>query len=327
MFSPTISDSLGMTRRDLAIERGADAMHDMLEWSSPKRTPASTGVFNTRERLESGSLTRRVLFTGKFWMADEQPAAWRPISKRDLIEAPFRPVSDLAKRADAAGSPLWPLGAMGRGALSGSGQSAPVARVASSFEELSLEPLDMAGASTELSTVGQLAQMELRVEVVRFAKPTANATGVSIGQVLAVSENYSAQAVGANSVVIHQNRNLDRALAAGQNVTLAYEDGKASVFDGITHDVDIVASWMPKEHQSYLRMAMLDALSMIKMPQDDDERLRDAMRHALESTANFFGTSDTGLRRADIKLVVNEKATTVRPDGTDTASSRSANRP
>jgi hypothetical protein len=325
MFAPTLSDSLGMTRRDVAIERGADALHDLLEWSPPKRTPASTGIFNTRERLESGSLTRRVLFTGKFWMADEQPAAWRPVSPTELIQSPFKPVSDLARRADAAGAPLRALG-QGRGALIEAGKSLPAGKKATSFDELSLEPLDTAGNDAELSTVGQLAQMELRVEVVRFSKPAANAAGVSTGRVLAVSENYSAQSVGGNNVVIHQNKNLDRSLAAGQNVTLAYENGKASVYDGLTHDVNIVASWMPQEQQSYLRMVMLDALSMMKAPQDDDERLRDAMRYALESTANFFGASDTRLRRADIKLVVNEKASVIRSDGNDAAPARTANK-
>jgi hypothetical protein len=326
MFAPTLSDSLGMTRRDFAIERGADALHDLLEWSPPKRTPASTGIFNTRERLESDSLTRRVLFTGKFWMADEKPAAWRPVSPNELIQSPFKPVSDLARRADAAGTALRALG-QGRGALIEAGKPLPAAKKATSFDELLLEPLDAAGGDAELSTVGQLAQMELRVEVVRFTKPAANATGASTGRVLAVSENYSAQSVGGNNVVIHQNKNLDRALAAGQNVTLAYENGKASVFDGVSHDVNIVASWMPQEQQAYLRMVMLDALSMMKTPQDDDERLRDAMRYALESTANFFGASDSRLRRADIKLVVNEKVTVVKPDGADASPARPANKP
>jgi hypothetical protein len=149
---------------------------------------------------------------------------------------------------------------------------------------------------------------------VRFSRPTAGASGVSTGRVLAVSENYAAQDLGGNHVVIHENKNLDRRLAAGEKVTLGYENGKAVVYDGLAHDVNIVASWMPKEQQAYLRMVMLDALSMMKEPQGDDERLRDAMRYALESTANFFGLGDTKLRRADIKLVVNEMATSIKPD-------------
>jgi hypothetical protein len=100
-------------------------------------------------------------------------------------------------------------------------------------------------------------------------------------------------------------------------VTLAYDNGKATIYDGLAHDVNIVASWMPQDQQGYLRMALLDALSMMKAPQDNDEKLREALRYALESTQSFFGAGETKLHRADIKLVVNEKATVVKPDGAE----------
>jgi hypothetical protein len=314
MFSPSLdSDSLGMTRRDVAMARGADAIHDMLEWAPPARTPASTGFFATREKLEPKALTRRVVFTGNFWMSDEPVAAWRQLSSADIIQSPFRPVSALATKAQESGFELRAAGR--RGELIEAGKPLPVAKkAASSFDELSLVPLD-GSSDAELNSVTKLAGLELRVEVVRFSKPAAGASGVSTGRVLAVSENYAAQDLGGNHVVIHENKNLDRQLTAGETVTMGYEGGKAVVYDGLAHDVNIVASWMPKEQQAYLRMVMLDALSMMKAPQADDERIRDAMRYALESTANFFGLGDTKLRRADIKLVVNEQSMTVRPDG------------
>jgi hypothetical protein len=314
MFSPSLdSDSLGMTRRDVAMTRGADAIHDMLEWAPPARTPASTGFFATREKIEPKALTRRVVFTGNFWMSDEPVAAWRQLSDADIIQSPFRPVSALATKAQESGFELRAAGR--RGELIEAGKPLPVAKkAASSFDELSLEPLE-GSSDAELNSVTKLAGLELRVEVVRFSKPMAGASGVSTGRVLAVSENYAAQDLGGNHVVIHENKNLDRRLTAGEKVTLGYEGGKAVVYDGLAHDVNIVASWMPKEQQAYLRMVMLDALSMMKAPQAEDERLRDAMRYALESTANFFGLGDTKLRRADIKLVVNEQSVTVRPDG------------
>lgn len=313
MFAPTLSSTnLGMSRRDAYLERNADAIHDMLEWAPPKRPPAAPGFFNTREKLEAGSLTRRVLFTGKFWMADAEPAAWRPATKTDGAQRPFRPVSGLAQRAAAAGTRLMPAG-LTRGALM-SHDAVPVKK-ASTFDELTLVPLD--GADAERATVEQLSALELRVAVVRFSKPAPNATGSSTGRVLAVSDNFSAQHLGGANVVIHENKSLDCALSAGEQVTLAYENGKAIVYDGLAHDVNIVASWMPQDQQGYLRMALLDALSMMKALQDNDEKLREALRYALESTQNFFGAGETKLRRADTKLVVNEKATVVKPGGAD----------
>lgn len=312
MFSPSLDpDSLGMTRRDVAIARGADAIHDMLEWAPPGRPPASTGFFATRDKLEPKAQTRRVVFTGNFWMCDEPVAAWRQLATADAMQSRFRPVSALASKAQQAGFDLRPAGR--RGELIEAGQPMPVPNDASSFDELSLVPLD-GTPDAELGSVAKLAGLELRVEFVRFSMPKAGASGVSTGRVLAVSENYAAQDLGGNHVVIHENKNLDRPLTAGEKVTLGYEGGKAAVYDGLAHDVNIVASWMPKEQQAYLRMVMLDALSMMKAPQADDERLRDAMRYALESTANFFGLGDTKLRRADIKLVVNEQATTIKPE-------------
>jgi hypothetical protein len=114
MFSPSLnSDALGMTRREVAMTRGADAIHDMLEWAPPARPPASTGFFATRDRLEPKAQTRRVVFTGNFWMSDEPVAAWRQLSNVDTLQSPFRPVSALASRAHQAGAELRAAGRRG----------------------------------------------------------------------------------------------------------------------------------------------------------------------------------------------------------------------
>lgn len=328
MFSPSIrSDSLGIQRREAAVERNADAIHNMLEWNPPARSPSTVGFFATRDKLEPKSLTRRVVFSGTFWMADEPVAAWRPLTSADCFPVEFKPVSSLAVRAVKAGAELRAAGLPRRGELvdtSGPKSSKP----ATVYAELALEPLE--AHDEEMRAIKKLAGLELHVEVVRFSKPAEGASGLSTGRVLAVSEHYAAQDLGCSHVVIHENRNLSRQVAPGEKLTMAYEDGKATIYDGLVHDINIAADWMPKEQQNFMRMVMLDALSMMKAPQNDDERLRDAMRYALESTANFFGLAETKLRRTEIKLVVNEKASYHKPAGPQTAAdptSRPARRP
>lgn len=319
MFSPSLNNqSLGMSRRDGVESRGADLSHNLLEWSPPTSKPAASGFFAVRDKLKAGSLTRRVLFTGSFWMADEPVAAWRPVLERDYFDVPFNPVSNLAQKATKAGFEVRPSGAqLRKGELIGEGACA--------YGQLSLVPLDQ--ADSELRALQKLAGLELRVEVVRFSKPADDACGVSTGRVLAVSENYAAQDLGSNNVLIHENSKLSRTLQAGENVTLAYESGTASVYDGLMHDVNVIADWMPREQQVYMRMVMLDAMSMIKSPASEDVRFIDALRYALESTANFFGLEHTRLRRADIKLVVDDKAAVLRADSPEPNARPRAARP
>lgn len=304
------------SRREVAFERGIDAMADLLEWRGPTKTPAKPDFYRTRANLDKPGVTS-VLFTGRFWMADEPVMAWRPESPADADHYIFRPIGKLAVRAQlTGGGPEAQLRAVGqparRGQLLPAGTTAPKEPVkkASSFDELSLVPMD-GPSNEERSSIERLASLELRVEVVKFSKPAQDASGLSTGKVLAVSENYSAQRVGANHVVIHENKALDRQVSPGDRVTMAYEGGKATVYDGLTHDINIGADWMPAEQRGYLRRVMLDALSMMDAPQSEEEKLRDAMRYALESAANYFGLSETKLRRADISLVVNDRTTAI----------------
>lgn len=289
MFSPSMGNGpLGapQTRKDAAIERGADAIHDLLEWQPPTKTPLP-GFHQTRSRVEPGARTSRILFTGRFWMSEAPVALWRNPTRQEDATYAAKSVSSLVSRLVEAGSE-------------------PVKPVSKGLSELSLVPLD-GEPDLELATLNKLAGLELRVEVVRFQKPAPGASGLSTGKVLAVSENYSAQQHGANQVVVHENKNLERRLVAGEAVTLAYTGGKAAVYDGIAHDINVNAPWMPNDQKAFLRMVMFDALAAMTTPQSDDDRLRDALRYALESTAKHFGASESKLRRADIHLVVNER--------------------
>jgi len=295
------------TRREAAIERSADALHDLLTWQPPSRRTPAPGRYLTMSDLADRSSTRRVVFTGRFWMSDTQVAAWRHESKADAQVFPHRPVALLDAQAEQAGAALRPVG-IGRGELLPDGQFAgPPAKKATCFEELSLVPMEGPGANEEIAAVQRLAGLELRVEVVKFHRPAAGANGVSTGRVLAVSGAYAAQSVGNGNVVIHENASLDRELQPNERVTVAYQDGKASVYDGLLHDINVDANWLSTEQRGYLRRTMLEALALMEAPQDDDERLKDALRYALEATANFYGLAETKLARADLSLTVNDK--------------------
>lgn len=281
---------LSPSRREAARDRGADATYGLLEWAPASRPPMHADFVATRRELSHHATTKRVLFAGGFWMSDEPVVAWRAISKSSALEKPFKPVSIL------------------QGELIERKFSSPgTVSNAKTFDELSLVAIDSdTAANGELQALQQLSSMELRVEVVRFLKPSADSTGVSSGRVLAVSENFSAQEIGHDKVLIHENKAIDRSVSPGEKVTMSYQNGHATVYDGLAHEINIHAPWMPREQHNYMRMVMLDALSMMKDPMSDDERLKGAMKYALESTASFFGVEESRVRVADIKLEVND---------------------
>ena len=313
--SPTLSPTPLSARQEQAVSRGVDGVLSMMEWAPPERKPASAGFFVTRPELKASAVSTRVLFTGNFWMTDKPVAAWRSLSLSSPLEKPFRPVSTLVKKglelaeqgSNTSIKPVKATNAMGAGELVQTRvatQNAP--KKAFSFEDLALEPIE-GDLNPELASVKKLAELEMRVEVIRFLKPAAKSTGVSSGRVLAVSENFSAQQVGAQDIVVHNNVALDRIVAPGELVTLHYdESGKANVYEGLLHDINIDAPWMAKDQNNYMRMVMMDALSMINAPMSDDDRLRAAMQYALESTVNFFGLEESRLRLAEIELTINE---------------------
>jgi len=281
---------LAGSRREASMDRSADAIHGLLEWMPVNSPPSTDGFKATRHAIVPGVRTIRTLFAGGFWMSDAPVAAWRQIDTASTLEQPFKPVSVLHGQLIERDSDNKVQHAKAR-----------------TFDELSLVPLsETTKSNNEVQALTQLAAMELRVEVVRFLKPDPQSAGITSGRVLAVSENYSAQDIGKNNVVIHDNSALERKVSPGEKVTMSYKAGSASVFDGLAHEINIHAPWMPREQHNYLRMVMLDSISMITEPMDDDARLKSAMRFALESTANFFGLEESRLRVADIKLDLNE---------------------
>ncbi|WP_137917053.1 hypothetical protein [Hydrogenophaga sp. 2FB] len=288
--NPTLAASPISARKSGAIDRNADAYGSLLEWAPPHRAPQSSGAFVTRPEIKASAITTRVLFVGGLWMTDKPVAAWRPLVAENPIERKFRPVVDLFK-SELVERRVGEFNAPAK---------------ASKFEELALVPIE-GDLDPELAAVRKLSELELKIEIVRFLKPAAAATGITSGKLLAVSENYSAQSIDGNSVVIHENMALEREVKPGELVTLAYDGaGKAAVFEGLAHDIHIQADWMPREQHNYMRMVMFDALSMMQEPLADDERVKKAMHYALESTINYFGLEQTRLRLADIELTVNE---------------------
>lgn len=319
--NPSLSSSPLSARQDQAASRGVDAVLNMMEWAPPHRKPASSGHFVTRSAISAAAISTRVLFTGNFWMTDAPVAAWRPIAEKSAFEKPFRPVAGLhhsemsllpkEQHYDAKAEQDKNRNAairMQSQLVESKFSTINAPARARTFDECALVPID-GELSPELASVKKLAELELRVEVIRFLKPQPGSAGISSGKVLAISENYSAQQHGKQGVVVHENRNLDRAVAPGELVTMSYDSkGSATVFDGLAHDIRIDAAWMDQDQKNYMRMVMLDALSMIHEPMEDDLRLKAAMQYALESTAKFFGLEQSRLRLAEIELSINEVA-------------------
>lgn len=290
LINPSLTTSPLSARQENAIARGVDGVASLMDWAPTARKPATSGFFVTRPELKASAVATRVLFTGGFWMTDQPIAAWRHHAASSPLEKKFRPVSGLLQ------SKLVETKV--------AGANAP--QKARSFDELALEPIE-GDLNPEMASVKKLAELEMKVEVIYFMRPAEGATGVSSGRVLAISENYSAQQVGEQTVVVHGNHTLERAVTPGERVTVAYDgSGKASVYDGLMHDINIDAPWMDRDQNNYMRMVMMDALSMIQDPLNDDERIKAAMQYALESTVNFFGLEQSRLRLAEIELTINE---------------------
>lgn len=295
-MSPTLSLSplsgAPSTRRENAHER---RMTDLMAWSPSGSAPKEPGFYATRSKIDASAVSSRILFTGNLWMTGEPVAAWRPIAEGNPLEKRFRPVStlhsELIERKIA-------------------GLNAPAK--AKVFEDLALEPLD-GDIGAELDSVKQLARLELKVQVINFLKPAVGAKGTTSGRMLAVSENFSAQDVGNASVVIHENVSMSREVKPGELVTMSYDGkGKATVFEGLAHEINIEAPWLSSEQSMWLRMAMFDALQMLEQPMADDEKLKEAMRMAIHSTVNAYPELAPKFERhsdaVQIELTINELA-------------------
>lgn len=221
---------------------------------------------------------KRVLFTGRYWMTRDVFKSWKPCPDNEL------PVTALI-------------------------ENKPEQRVVP-IDKLELVPEEIQ-KNSEISTLAELARLELCVEVVRLYMPNKNANGATSGKVLAVSKSYAAQSLGGNGIVIHDQAKLDRKLQPGEHVTVNYEAGKARVYNGIFFDVSAKSNYLNVEESNWLRMKMIEALSTTDDAPNDDQMIKEALLYALDKTAEMFPAMKKNLAKTDIKLSVNDVMPTV----------------
>lgn len=216
---------------------------------------------------------KRVLFSGKYWMTREEFTAWRPVPAQE------EPVSALIEKLP--GKKPRPI------------------------NELSLLDLELE-ASEEIVSLAELARRELHVEVVRLFKPGDAAQGAVSGKILATSKSYVAQSLGGNGVVIHEQAKLSRTVQPGEQVTIDYQAGKATVFNGAYYDVNIRSAFLTPEQIGMVRMSMLEALGSVEGADRDDVMIKEALRYALDQASSVFTALKSSLPKAGIQLSVTD---------------------
>ncbi len=216
---------------------------------------------------------KRVLFNGRYWMTRDAFEAWRPAPDKE------EPITALIAKA-GGGNPKV-------------------------IDGLSLVEYDE-GQADELATLAEISRMELNVNLVRVYKPQPNASGALSGKILAVSKNFAAQSIGGNGVVFHEQDKLSRKLAAGENVTLNYDGGRATVYNGCFFDVQVTSNYLNTEQLGWLRMNMIEALSSVEGAETDDAMIQEALHFALDKTAGMYEGVRTDMPKSGIKLTVQD---------------------
>lgn len=256
----------------------AEKLPEKQMWAIVRDTPAVSPANEFKARTAAPDDTqsqRRVLFNGRFWMTRDAFESWRPC-----------PPGEQSVTALLANTPDNKLS------------------VIDGLEGFDFEEQE----SSEMSTLAELARLQLSVEVVRLYKPGQDAGGAVSGEILAVSRSYAAQSLGGNGVLIHDQSKLDRRLSPGERVTVNYEGGKAKVFNGAYYDVIVASSFLSSAQIGWLRMKMIEALSSVEGADQDDELIKEALHYALDKTAEVFGVIRNELPRSDIKLTVKDVA-------------------
>lgn len=245
------------------------------EWTGADQPPTQPMWTVVRQSADPAAVNRRVLYSGRQWLTIEPVGQWKE------GPAPENMVTGLLERPEGV-SPIEGL------------------------EVLELGQIDQAD---ERKVLAQLARMELEVEVVRMYRPGANAQGATSGQVLAVSENYAAQSMGDDGVLIVEQQRLSRRVEAGENVTLAFQGGRAEVFDGMLFDVNVRAPFLDREQVGWLRRVMIQALSQTRDAAAHDDVIKEALRYALSETINAYGLDRTLLPLTQVTLAVRDSMT------------------
>lgn len=283
-------------RGQIGANSESTAIQESIAWKPGANPPADPGFFAAKSSFNQNSEARRVLFTGTFWMTDAPVLAWRPLTAQEAILNEENSFAFLVDQKDRDSAKL--------------------------LKDAELAPWDRP-LGVELQALKKITELELKmtVEVTKFVAPTEGAEGVTRGVILAASTNFVAQQGDGGRVILHKTEALSAPVSLGEEATISYFNGRGLVCNGKAHDISISAPWMSGEQRGYIRMVMFDALSQMTAPQSEDAKLKDAMKFALESAANFFGLKASKLRGADIDLVVNERTTHIKSENTSEAGS------
>lgn len=262
-----------MTRREVALARAGD----ILDWHRNEQ-PETPGMYDVYVEPVPGKMgdakVRRVLYSGALWVSSAPVAGWRN------SEATF-PGPATANLATTSTK----LSAMDTWSL------APMEDGPKSFE-------------SERRAVLELAARErgIDINVTRIFKPGDTANGIVSGKVLAVSENYAAQSVGDNDIMLHEQARLDRRVQPGEHVTFDYKNGQAKVYNGCLFDVDIKADTLDRDQQSYLRRKLLEVFANFDRAPANDAMVVEATKWALGETVKAFGLADAAVKVASLSV-------------------------
>lgn len=260
------------------LDRIADI--DWVEWLSAEVLPDEklwAVVCESRQAQRNGppdsTGLKRVVFNGRYWMTRDAFSFWQPVPRTE------EPVTALISKSKD-GKPIV-------------------------IDGLSLVEYDKPKA-LEFAALAQLSKLELNVNLVRVYQPQENATGAMSGKILAVSKGYAAQSIGGNGVVFHEQSKLSRTLSPGENVTLDYKEGKATVYNGCFYDVEISSNLLDAQQRGWLRMNMIEALSSVEGAENDDVMIREALHYAIDKTMGMYEDLRGNLTSSEINLTVQD---------------------
>ena len=244
------------------------------EWVSSSKAPPEP-MWTSVKSARAGAAAKRVLFNGRYWMTREAIDYWKPVPPEE------QPISALMETP----------------------------RGITPIEGLEVVELDELPPGHEALALAELARLELEVEVVRVFRAAEGAEGAASGRVLAVSERFAAQALGNDGVLIHEQAALQRQVAAGEHVTIDYQAGRGTVYNGIFYDVNIRSPFLTKDQVGWMRMHMINALSASPKAYQDSDLIKEALRYALDRTVEAFMLERERITKTQIQLSVNDTFT------------------
>lgn len=248
-LSAEIPSPIEETQRNLgAMNRGADVS----EWNKDI-IPENPGIYDVVTSPIPGATVKRVLYSESEWLTDKNVFSWKNSSA----------TTNYASKIDTP----------------------------TTLDSWTLEPLET-DDDLEKRAVLELAKKELNkgieIKIQRVFKVGDSANGVVSGKILATSENYAAQSIGNDGILLHSQNNLDRIVIPGEYVTFQYSNGKASVFDGCLFDITVKCDTLSDTQLLFLRKRLQDALSMFENKPTQDSTLVAAAIWAKNETIKNF---------------------------------------